>query len=125
MDCAAGGGGRAGAPAMVTSEERSTGMPQHSGGQQHGQQTGMSTGAGSGGQADFPVDNLTYDLISVLHEKLEGQEVYNTYMKDAQSDPQCQQLFQQLKQQDAQMIQQLMQQLHGRLSTFMSGGRVQ
>lgn len=68
-----------------------------------------STGAPAGSQ--YPVDNLTYDLVSVLHTKLEGLEAYKKYVQDAQDDQECLQLFQQLQQQDMQVALQIKQHL--------------
>jgi len=77
-----------------------------------GGQTGQQTGAGTqSGQGAFPVDNLTYNLISVLHSKLEGLEAYRKYMQDAQGDQECLQLFQQLQQQDSQAATKIQQHL--------------
>jgi hypothetical protein len=49
----------------------------------------MGRQSGGGGQSGYTVDNLTYDLLSVLHTKLEGQEAYKKYMQDAQGDHPC------------------------------------
>jgi bacterioferritin (cytochrome b1) len=59
----------------------------------------------------FPLDNLTYDLLTVLYEKSKGLEAYDKYIRDAQNDQQARQLFEQMRQQDEQCIQQLAQQL--------------
>lgn len=69
-----------------------------------------STGAPAGSQG-YPVDNITYDLLSALHTKLEGLEAYKKYVQDAQGDQECQQLFQQLQQQDIQVANQIKQHL--------------
>lgn len=75
---------------------------------------GSSSSGGSGSSGNFPLDNLTYDLVTILYEKSKGLEAYDKYMRDAQNDPQCSQLLQQLRQQDEQAVQQLQQHL-GRL----------
>ncbi len=80
---------------------------------QTGQQSG--TGAQAGGQSGYPVDNITYDLLSVLHTKLEGLEAFKKYMQDAQGDQECLQLFQQLQQQDIQAANQIKQKLQKHL----------
>jgi hypothetical protein len=67
----------------------------------------MSQGGGGG----FPLDNLTYDLVTILYEKSKGLEAYDKYMKDAQGNQQVSQLLQQMRQQDQQHVQQLQQQL--------------
>jgi bacterioferritin (cytochrome b1) len=66
-------------------------------------------------QSGSPMDNLTYDLVMSLASKLEAIDVYQKYMKDAQNDPQCQQLFQELMQDDKKHIDKLQQHLAGRL----------
>lgn len=71
----------------------------------------MSGMSGSGSSSNFPLDNLTYDLVTILYEKSKGLEAYDKYMRDAQGDQQCSQLLQQLRQQDEQAVQQLQQHL--------------
>jgi hypothetical protein len=65
----------------------------------------------------FAIDNLTYDLITVIHEKSKGLEAFDKYMHDAQGDQQCSNLFQQIRQQDQQFVQQLTDALRQRLSS--------
>lgn len=60
---------------------------------------------------NFPIDNLTYDLVTVLYEKSKALEAYDKYIQDAQSDQQARQLFEQMRDQDAQYVQQLTQML--------------
>lgn len=70
----------------------------------------MSTSQGAS-----PMDNLTYDLIAALHNKLEAVTAYEKYLKDAQSDQQCQKVFQQLMQDDKKHADLLRQELSRRL----------
>ena len=77
--------------------------------------------SGRGGQGGSPVNNLTYDLISSLHSKLEGITAYQTYLQDAQGDQQCQQLFQELLQDDTRHVERLRQELARHLGG--GGGR--
>lgn len=63
-----------------------------------------------------PVENLTYDLISALHNKLEAVTAYQKYMQDAQGDQKCQQLFQQLLEDDKKHARMLQQELSRHLS---------
>lgn len=65
----------------------------------------------SSGQGSSPVDNLTYDLITSLNNKLEAITAYDKYLKDAQGDQQCQQIFQQMMQDDKKHIELLRQEL--------------
>ena len=62
-------------------------------------------------RGNFPIDNLTYDLVTVLYEKSKALEAYDKYIQDAQSDQQARQLFEQMRDQDAQCVQQLTQML--------------
>lgn len=88
----------------------------------------MSSMGGSGSGGNFPLDNLTYDLVTILYEKSKGLEAYNKYMQDAQSNPQISQLLQQLRQQDEQAVQQIQQHLgqllsnQGGMSQAVGGG---
>lgn len=59
----------------------------------------------------FALDNLTYDLITLVHEKSKALEAYGKYEHDAQGYPSIQQLLQQLRQQDEYAVQQLIRQL--------------
>jgi hypothetical protein len=58
------------------------------------------------------IDNLTYDLITVIHEKSKGLEAYQQYLQDSQGNQKCTQIFQQIQQQDQQAIQSLLGCLH-------------
>lgn len=75
----------------------------------------MSMGTQGGQQ--FPLDNLTYDLVTMLYEKSKGLEAMDKYMRDAQGNQQVSQLLQQIRQQDEQIIQQLKQHLSQLLSS--------
>ena len=65
------------------------------------QSQGMQQGIGS------PVSNEVYNVISVLHNKMEELEAYRMYAKDG-GNPQ---LWQYLTQTDTQAVQYLMQEL--------------
>jgi ferritin-like metal-binding protein YciE len=69
----------------------------------------MSNQGASGSSGNFPLDNLTYDLITILYEKSKGLEAYDKYQRDAQGNQQVSQLLQQMRQQDEQHIRQLQQ----------------
>ena len=59
------------------------------------------------------INNLEYDLLTVLHEKAKALQAYETYIQDAQSaDSQpCVELFQKLMQADQEQAQELRQHL--------------
>jgi hypothetical protein len=69
----------------------------------------MSNQGASGSSGNFPLDNLTYDLITILYEKSKGLEAYDKYQRDAQGNQQASQLLQQIRQQDEQHVRQLQQ----------------
>ncbi|HEX7959421.1 MAG TPA: hypothetical protein VF493_05860 [Terriglobales bacterium] len=72
----------------------------------------------SSGEGRFPVDNLTYDLISLIHEKSQGLEAFDKYLKDVADDEECRDLFQEIREQDEEAIQQLTQALRDRLESL-------
>jgi len=71
----------------------------------------MGNQMSGGSSGNFPLDNLTYDLVTLLYEKSKGLEAFDKYMRDAQNNQEIGNLLQQMRQQDAQFIQQLQQQL--------------
>src|SRR3712207_7454690 len=73
----------------------------------------MTADQQSGG--GYPLDNLTYDLLTVIHEKSQALEAYDKYQRDAEGDQEIAQLFQQIRRQDEQVIGQLVQHLSRRL----------
>ncbi len=77
-------------------------------------------------QGSFPLDDLTYDMITLLYEKSKGLQAYDKYLQDAQSSPPCVQLLQQLRQQDEDAVRQLQdhvkQLLNGTMGTQEQGG---
>jgi uncharacterized protein YegL len=69
----------------------------------------MSTSQETVSRGQFPIDNVTYDLITLIHEKSKGLEAFDKYLQDAQGNNQLTQLLQQIRQQDSQNVQQLVQ----------------
>ena len=55
------------------------------------------------------VSNLTYDLVTVLQNKMEALSAYEHYLRDAQQsgDSQCQELFSQIQRDDEQHVKAL------------------
>lgn len=62
-------------------------------------------------QGNFPLDNLTFDLITILHEKSKGLEAYDKYLRDAGNDQQLRQVFERIRDEDTRHIQELSQHL--------------
>ena len=77
-------------------------------------------------QGSFPLDDLTYDMVTLLYEKSKGLQAYDKYMQDAQNSPPCTQLLQQLRQQDEDAVRQLQdhvkQLLNGTMGSGATGG---
>jgi len=63
------------------------------------------------GQGGFPVSNEEYDLITILHNKLEAIAAYQKYLNDAR-DGELKQLIQECMQTDQRLAQRLHEQLH-------------
>jgi ubiquinone biosynthesis protein Coq4 len=63
----------------------------------------------------YGIDNLTYDLIAVIHEKAQGMEAFEQYLQDAQGDSEVRQCFHELQRQDRENIQRLQRLLQNRL----------
>jgi hypothetical protein len=87
-------------------------------------QTNTAQGGQTGSQqtGNFPLSNICYDVITVLHEKAKGLEAYDKYLKDAQSEQEVSQLLQKIRRQDEQAIQELQQCLTKLLGRQQTGG---
>jgi hypothetical protein len=59
----------------------------------------------------FPLDNLTYDIIAVIHEKSKALETLDKYLKDAQGNDRVRQSFEKICRQDQECINELTQHL--------------
>lgn len=94
-----------------------------SGSQSSGQQSG---GQSSGQSGNFPLDNLTFDLVTLTYEKSKGLEAYNKYAQDAQGNQQAADLINRMRQQDEQCVQELRQllgQMLGGQQSSQQGGQ--
>jgi hypothetical protein len=58
---------------------------------------------------DFPLDNNTYNVITVIHEKSKGLEAFDQYLEDA--DENLREILQEIREQDTRYIEQLQEQL--------------
>lgn len=52
------------------------------------------------------LDNLTYNIITVLHEKSKALEAYEKYLKDA-AQSEVRQIFEEIRRSDEQHIERL------------------
>jgi len=67
-------------------------------------------------QGNYPLDDITFDLITILHEKSKGLEAYDKYLRDAQSDQQLRQVLERIRDEDQRHIQELQEHLQRQLS---------
>lgn len=58
-----------------------------------------------GGQGK--IDNVLYDVVTVLHEKSKGLEAYDKYDRDLQNNNEVKQIFNEIRRNDEQAVQQL------------------
>ena len=84
----------------------------------------QSAGRGQGGQGgQFPMDNLTYDVVTVLHEKSKGLEAFDRYLQDARNDDVAD-LLEEIREQDERAIEELQEHLQRLLNQGRRGRRV-
>jgi len=89
-------------------------MPNQNQQNQSGQQ---SQSAGSPGGK---IDNVLYDVVTVLHEKSKGLDAYDKYDRDLQGRSEIKQIFDEIRRNDEQAVQRLRECL-GRLVGGQSG----
>lgn len=61
-----------------------------------------------------PLDDMTYDIVSILHEKSQALEAYDDYIEDAKGDDKLIQVLQDIRRHDEDDVQKLRAEL-GRL----------
>lgn len=61
-----------------------------------------------------PLDDLTYDIVSILHEKSQALEAYDDYLEDAQQEPDVKRVLEDIRRHDEEDVQKLRTEL-GRL----------
>jgi hypothetical protein len=79
-------------------------MASKSSGKRSSQSSSRSTRSG-----DFPLDNNTYNVITVIHEKSKGLEAFDQYIEDA--DEELREIFNEIREQDTRVIEQLQEHL--------------
>lgn len=65
--------------------------------------SGQSGQSGQGGK----IDNVLYDVVTVLHEKSKGLEAYDKYDRDLQGRNEIKQIFDEIRRNDEQAVQRL------------------
>jgi hypothetical protein len=64
---------------------------------------------------ESPLDDLTYDVITVLQNKAKALEAYDRYIRDAEDDAELRELFGQMRDQDEAHVRVLKEALARRL----------
>ncbi len=62
-------------------------------------------------EGDYPLDNLTFNLITIMHKKSRALEAYDKYIEDAQDNEEISELLEEMRSQDADCVMQLQQHL--------------
>ncbi len=94
------------------SEEKNRGRNQ--------ERSGRGGGSSSG---RFPLDNLTYNVITILHEKSKGLEAFDRYLRDARGD-EVADLLEEIREQDERAVEELQDHLRRLLDESGRGRRV-
>jgi hypothetical protein len=80
-------------------------QPQSSGSRRQPQ---SSRSASSGGRSsEAKIDNILYNVITVLHVKSKGLEAYEQYEQDLQGNDEIREIFEEIRKNDEQAVQQL------------------
>jgi hypothetical protein len=61
----------------------------------------------SQGEPGGKVDNVLYDIVTVLHEKSKGLEAYDKYESDLEDYEEIREVFDEIRSNDEQAVQQL------------------
>lgn len=72
-----------------------------------------------------PMSDLMYDWVTVLHNKAEGLNAYEKYIKDAAEagSQECVEMFRRLHEQDARMVQEIKDHVFGMIKDGDDGSR--
>lgn len=55
----------------------------------------------------YPLDDASFDLISVIYQKSKALEAYKTYEKDAQTNSELKNLLNEMAEQDRRQVERL------------------
>jgi hypothetical protein len=86
-------------------QSSSSSNQQNQGNQQSERKQAQGTSGQSGSQGK--VDNVLYDVVTVLHKKSKGLEAYDKYMQDLQGRDEIRQIFETIRRNDEEAVQQL------------------
>ena len=77
--------------------------------------------SGQGRQQGGKIDNVLYNVITVLHEKSKGLEAYDKYDRDLQGRNEIKQIFDEIRRNDEQAVQRLQDCLRQLLGSSQGG----
>lgn len=60
--------------------------------------------ASTSSSQNFPLDNLTYDLMMIITEKSKGLKAMDKYIQDAQSNQRVKETLEKIRKQDAECV---------------------
>lgn len=66
-----------------------------------------NTGNQTQSSGSSKIDNVLYDVVTVLHEKSKGLEAYDKYERDLQGRDEIKQIFSEIRRNDEQAVQRL------------------
>ncbi len=58
-------------------------------------------------QSQKPLDDLTYDIVSILHEKSQALEAYDDYLEDARQEPDIIRVLEDIRRHDEEDVERL------------------
>jgi hypothetical protein len=79
-------------------------------------QSSGSRSQGSRGNQGGKVDNVLYDIVTVLHEKSKGLEAYEQYESDLEDQEEIREVFSEIRTNDEQAVQRLREALRNYLN---------
>lgn len=82
----------------------------------------MNQGKMSSGQ-NFPLDDLTFDLMMIIAKKSKGLEAMNKYIQDAQSNQRVKDSLEKIRKQDEECVRELTQHLSFLIGQRQSSGQ--
>jgi type II secretory pathway component PulL len=76
---------------------------------------------GNQGAQGGKIDNVLYDIVTVLHEKSKGLEAYDKYEQDLQDHDEIREIFSEIRSNDQEAVQRLREGLRQYLASEEAG----
>ena len=91
---------------MAKSDTQNQSKQSQSSSSRSGQSSSQGSGK-TGSQTGGKIDNVLYDVVTVLHEKSKGLEAYDKYDRDLQNNNEVKEIFDEIRRNDEQAVQRL------------------